>query len=555
MNARDSFATALVRASLCVLATIAFAMPASADDSGAARPAAAAPATNVQDIPAVVQFEDRDVYRGDVRLDYGTLPTLPEQDATVTFDDRKRHKRGYVAIPNGRGTFTSRSGLTFTDTQFVDGRAYGPGVLTVPSVAGTGGLTFDGTFLAGAPLYGTVQYAGGASYRGYLADGCFAAAPATVPDAPADAPAGADFFSRLPSSPGPDVFTESDGLTVTGTWQHVAGSPCSASPIAGARVAYPGGERYVGDLDAAGHYTGFGALYEHARPADVLLCGTRSAGAAFVPGTYAVTIGRFGAPGDDAHAICNAPRDDVTTMAIAVTAPTAELDGRASVRFANGDRANGYLRAGVLDGPGTYLPATYAATISGTFHSGRLASPASIADPCGRTYPAVVRDGMVRNAPSSRTAYLFRGCDWFAMSQDASLAVGAIPSGHGTEHLSDGETIAANWHDGRPTGHVVVRVRRPFAAVVDIPNARESGVRITGKASIRFDNGDVARGTLDAPLLDVSWLEGPGDYRFASSGCTARGTFHHGKLRGSAVLDCPNAAPYAGEIGSDGSVQ
>jgi hypothetical protein len=230
------------------------------------------------------------------------------------------------------------------------------------------------------------------------------------------------------------------------------------------------------------------------------------------------------------------------------------LSGYGDVHFASGDRAAGPVKDGVLEGRGVYYPATYPATVAGVFHNGRLGDPATI-EACNVAYPATVTEGIVRNAPGSRRAYLFHGCDWIALGPGASLAAGAIPNGFGTEHLAGGETIAATWADGRPTGHVVVHVRRPFVATVDITNARAADERITGEATIHFDNGDVARGTLNASILEVSALEGRGEYRFASTGCTARGTFYHGKLRGTAVLTCPSEAPYPGTIGSDGTVQ
>jgi hypothetical protein len=525
--------------------------PVLADDPATAPPAGGA-ATNVQDVPAIVQFKDRDVYRGGVRLEYGSRQKVPTQDATIVIDDHKPHRSGFIAVPDGIGTFTSRSGLAYTDTSFVDGTAYGSGTLVVPSAGNASGMTFTGVFVAGAPLYGSVRYTDGATYHGYLSGGCYAAPPATPPVAPADAPP--DVFAKLPVGATTDVFTGSDGLTIAGTWHHVDGSPCSSGYVSGAHVTYPGGGAYAGDLDASGNYIGFGARYVHAPDADRLLCGTRPPGALYGPGTYRFTIGRFDVAGDDPHVWCDTPREGVTTMSVVVKSAGSSLSGYGDVHFASGDRASGPVKDGVLEGRGAYYPAAYPATVAGVFHNGRLGDPATI-EACNVSYPATVGAGIVRNAPGSRRAYLFHGCDWIALGPGASLAAGAIPHGFGTEHLAGGETIAAMWDDGRPTGHVVVRVRRPYVATVDIANARAADERITGTATIRFDNGDVAQGTLNASVLEVSALEGPGEYRFASTGCTARGTFVHGKLRGSAVLVCPNEAPYAGVVGSDGTVQ
>ncbi len=526
------------------------ARPAAADDPAATPPPAAS--TSVQDVPAIVQFKDRDVYRGGVRLEYGSRQNLPAQDATIVIDDHQHHRSGFIAVPDGIGTFTSKSGLTYTDTSFVDGTAYGDGTLVVPSAGSAAGMTFTGVFVAGAPLYGTVHYTDGATYRGYFSSGCYAAPPASPPVAPADAPP--DVFAKLPAGATTDVFTGADGLTIAGTWHHVDGSPCSSGVVTGAHVTYPGGSAYAGDLDASGNYVGFGARYVHAADADRLLCGTRPPGALYGPGTYRFTIGRFDVAGDDPHAWCDVQRENVTTMSVVVSAAGSSLSGYGNVHFANGDRATGPVRDGVLEGRGAYFPSAYPATVAGVFHNGRLGDSATI-DACNVSYPATVSEGIVKNAASSRRAYLFHGCDWIALGPGASLAAGAIPNGFGTEHLAAGETIAATWDDGRPTGHVVVHVRRPFAATVDIANARGVDDRITGRAMIRFHNGDVARGTLEGSLLDVSALEGRGEYRFASTGCIARGTFYHGKLRGSAVLACPNEAPYTGSVGSDGTVQ
>jgi hypothetical protein len=241
-------------------------------------------------------------------------------------------------------------------------------------------------------------------------------------------------------------------------------------------------------------------------------------------------------------------------MTIAVARPESELDGIAAVVFSNGDRADGEVHAGVLSGSGHYRPASYTATIAGTFAGGHLGGPATLTDACGRSYAVTVRDGIVRNA-SGRIAYLFHACDYVVLGPGATLVAGAAPNGRATEHLAGGETIDTMWRGGLPSGRVTVRVRRPYAAVIEIANARDAGLRISGAATIRFANGDVARGRLDAPLAAVSTLEGKGEYTFASTGCIARGTFHDGRLRGPATLTCPNEAPYVGVAGNDGTVQ
>jgi hypothetical protein len=518
-------------------------------------PPRATSTTNIQDVPAVVQFRNRDVYRGDVRLEYGSRAALPATaDATVSFADKKARRSGYVAVPNGRGTFTSRSGLLFTDTSFVDGRAYGRGTLTVPDAQGSAVKSFEGIFVAGSPFYGTVAYADGATYTGYFADGCFAAAPLAPPAAPADAPPGVDLFAGLPATPVDDVFAGTDGMRVSGTWRHPPGAPCSESSVSRAQVTYDGGDAYFGDLTPDGRYTGFGAFYAHGATNDVLLCGSRPETALYGPGEYTATIGRFAPLGSDADAVCHARRDDVTTMTIVVSRLESKLDGVAAVVFSNGDRADGQVRAGVLSGSGHYRPASFAATIGGTFADGHLGGTATLTDACGRSYAVTVQDGIVRNA-GGRVAYLFHACDFVVLGPGATLAAGAAPNGRATEHLTGGETIDALWHGGFPSGRVIVHVRRPYAAVIEIANARDAGHRISGAATIRFANGDVARGRLDAPLAAVSALEGRGEYTFASTGCIARGTFHNGRLRGPATLTCPNEAPYVGVAGNDGTVQ
>jgi hypothetical protein len=167
----------------------------------------------------------------------------------------------------------------------------------------------------------------------------------------------------------------------------------------------------------------------------------------------------------------------------------------------------------------------------------------------------VVHDGVVANVPRARQAYLFHECDWLEAGRGGTIESRGL-EGYGTEHLGDGETIAGRWRHGQLTnGTVIARLGKPYDATIRVERAHDVDGHLSGDATIRYANGDVARGRLDATSLATSALEGAGDYRYAATGCTARGTFHEGKMRGPATLYCPHDSPYAGVVGSDGTVQ
>jgi hypothetical protein len=325
-----------------------------------------------------------------------------------------------------------------------------------------------------------------------------------------------------------------------------------------ARVTYPSGDVYAGDLDEAGRYVGFGASYDrHAgpsAPSDVLLCGTRLDDGRFDAGEYVVTIGRFNLPAGDARSICGGRPAGATTMIVAVTQPESQLSGEATVSFANGDREHAPIREGVLEGPGIYALHAYPATLSGRFEHDRLTAPV-VLSACGRTFPVVVRDGVVANVPHARQAYLFHDCDWLEAGLGGTIESTGL-EGYGREHLGGGETISGRWHRGQLTnGTVLARLGKPYDATIRVESARDVDGHLSGDATIRYANGDVAQGRLDATARESSALEGAGDYRYAATGCTARGTFTYGKMRGPATLYCPHDNPYAGVIGSDGTIQ
>jgi hypothetical protein len=513
--------------------------------------------SEVQDIPAVIVFKDSAEYKGTVRLDYGGHPSIPAQDATVKFDDGQRHKPGYVVVPDGWGTFATTKGLTFRRARFVDGYAYGPGTLVVPpdDERAQAGIEFTGTFVHGQPFYGTAKYTDGSTYTGYFQDGCYASAPASPPEAPPGAPPG---LLTVTEASNTGTYEAANHVLTVGTWEHTPGTACSSNRVRDARVTYPSGDVYAGDLDESGRYVGFGASYDrHAgpsQPSDVLLCGTRLDDGRFDAGEYVVTIGRFNLPAGDARSICAGRPNGATTMVVAVAEPRSQLSGEAAVRFANGDRERAPIRDGVLEGPGIYALAAYPATLSGRFAHDRLTAPV-VLSACGRTFPVVVHDGVVANVPRARQAYLFHECDWLEAGRGGTIESRGL-EGYGTEHLGDGETIAGRWRHGQLTnGTVIARLGKPYDATIRVERAHDVDGHLSGDATIRYANGDVARGRLDATSLATSALEGAGDYRYAATGCTARGTFHEGKMRGPATLYCPHDSPYAGVVGSDGTVQ
>jgi hypothetical protein len=517
--------------------------------------------SGVQTVPAVIDFKDRANYKGGVYLDYGKHPALPTQDGVVSLEDGKRHPKGYVALADGAGTFTSQTGAQYVNTYFSRGRAEGWGKVTIPAGASSGVRIFAGLFRDGAPVYGKVTYADGSSYAGYFDGGCYAGPPSGPDPVSAAGPPPAGFLDGglapvLPPTPA-GTYTDAKGETVVGVWQH-SGDTCGADRIAQARVTYADGDVYVGDLDARG-YVGFGAYYsardaQHAN--DSLLCGTFSDDGPY-DGRYRVLIGRFAPPA--AAADCYArPSPDWTLMRIAVPKPSARLDGMADIFFPNGDHAEAPIVAGALTGRGSYTSSELRWTLAGTFRNGSFGRNDTLVDSCGRKYRVGVSNGVVTNAPGSSPAYLFVNCDRFVAGRGGFVDRRGFPQGPGTRYFTDGESVAGEWHDGRLTGDVVAHVLHPEAATIVVRHARQEEDRLLGDATVRFQNGDEAHAAAlrIAESSDRYQLDGAGDFRSAETGCVTHGTYRDGRLRGRATLDCGAGEPvFTGTIGPDGTVQ
>jgi len=510
--------------------------------------------TGVQSVPAVIDFKDHDVYRGEVVLDYGNHAGIPTESGRVKLEDGAHPRRGYAALPNGLGTFVATNGTVLFDTDFERGLAQSWGRLVIPPATGNPGLRFEGLFHDSGPAFGKIVFGDGATYVGPLHDGCFSAPLDSA--LPARPPPGTRFaaeIAELPDSSGfRGTYVNPRGVAVTGVWH--AGVACAGTYATDAHVSYPDGSAYAGDLDASGQPAGFGA-FSSADPTGrsvTLVCATRADGA-YTPGTVTVTNGHLAIPAADAHEICDTAYGlNVTKMTVTVAAPAQQLQGHGDVTFADGDRADAPVVDGALNGRGTYFDEAFPATIAGTFRNGGLDGPALLTDGCGNVYRMrVERNGVLVNvARSGVPEYLFHACDAFVAGPGGSVGRNGLPEGFGTKRQSDGETVTGFWRHGRIVGNMTVHVLRPYEATISVKDVREIADRYHGAAVVRFANGDVARG-----MLDGATLEGAGDYVFAATHCVARGTFKNGALRGPATLLCPNEPPYSGEIGRDGTVQ
>jgi hypothetical protein len=336
---------------------------------------------------------------------------------------------------------------------------------------------------------GIVQYQNGSAYDGATAGGL---------------PSGFGTFTYSP--------TESGNVQrASGTW--------NGGALANGDVLLRDGTHYYGGLDANGKVDG---------PAQFKLPNGDVLTTTFAHGAYSgTTTWTVPSPSGIGGA-------QQSTIVVTVDPPSPALTGPAVETYANGTKLVAPMQNGEFEGAATFTSPSFG-RFTGTFHHGILQESFRWNDSDGNTITGFMRDGVPAGSATlvpkhgktciGRVSHLNDDYqfDAFTGAWDRDNR----PNGRGTYGCAGSEQLTGQWSHGKMVGFIIDRL--PNGAVYKVDVGRTPSETLTGRATVRMADGDIAHGF----LRPDGALDGPGSYTFAD-GSTAQGTWRRGvfKARG-----------------------